>query len=358
MHIVFYAGSCLPFDAETLDKLPLGGTETAVIRLAEELAARGLTVSVFTNAPQPRSNNGVTYSALSAVTKLPPVSAFISVRDYRPLIHPFRTEVKLLWTGDAADQLVTFGIGDKRVANAIDGLLAVSHWQASSLCQLSGFPITKTFALGNGVHLPFFSADKQRRRKRLVYSSTPYRGLKFLPEIFKRIKILQPDSELKVFSGFEVYAGSENFPAAVRQEFAQTAAALKAIDGCSLVGNVTQRDLAEELLQAGVMAYPNTFFETSCISALEAQAAGAVVVTSRRGALPETLGDAGIFIDGEPGSEAYTVKFVEAINRLLIDNDLWQRHSSLGQKQIQSFSTWQLVGQRFLGYLNERFQLA
>lgn len=358
MKLAIYAGSGLPFDAETLNERPLGGTETAVIRLAEVLAKRGVEVIVFTPKEAPRSETGVKYAPLAEVMKLGAVSAFISVRDFRPLVHPLPTKVRLLWTGDAADQPATFGIGDKRVANLISGFLAVSHWQANTLSQVSGFPITKTFVLGNGVHEPYFAdTGLARVRKRLIYTSTPYRGLKLLPEIFAKLKTVHPDAELRVVSGFDVYAGLPGFGDAAMQEFEATKAVLMKLPGCTLVGNITQAELAKELLQASVLSYPNTFLETSCISALEAQAAGAVVVTSKRGALPETVGAAGIFIEGDPGTEPYTTNFVAALDRLLSDDELWKRYSALGREQIGAFSTWEHVGDRLLGYLKERFEI-
>ncbi|MBM3818733.1 MAG: glycosyltransferase [Acidimicrobiia bacterium] len=69
------------------------------------------------------------------------------------------------------------------------------------------------------------------------------------------------------------------------------------------------------------------YAETFCIAAAEAQAAGCAIVTSRLGALPETVGDAGICIDGGPRSAAYQQAFVDACVALLIDDERWGRVS-------------------------------
>ena len=53
-------------------------------------------------------------------------------------------------------------------------------------------------------------------------------------------------------------------------------------------GRVNQQQLAEAMLGAGVWFYPTWFSETSCITAMEAQAAGLRIVCPPIAALAET----------------------------------------------------------------------
>ena len=61
-------------------------------------------------------------------------------------------------------------------------------------------------------------------------------------------------------------------------------------------GRVDQQTLAREMLSAGVWILPTWFCETSCISAMEAQAAGLRIVASKLAALEETVADRGELI--------------------------------------------------------------
>jgi glycosyltransferase involved in cell wall biosynthesis len=91
------------------------------------------------------------------------------------------------------------------------------------------------------------------------------------------------------------------------------------LEGVEYVGSLAQPQLAQALREVTLLAYPNHFPETSCIAVLEALAAGLRVVTSRLGALPETLGGCGSLIDVNGNWPAYRERFAAAVVRVLTE---------------------------------------
>jgi glycosyltransferase involved in cell wall biosynthesis len=351
MKIVFVPENCIPFHGESLAARPLGGTETGVIRLAEALDRLGHRVFVFT----PASNIPVTkplYLPLSALGQIGNVDVLVSVRGIRPLFAGIQARASFMWTGDAHDQFSHLGIGDKRVITTLTGLWCVSSWHAQTLCEVSGFPASKAWVVRNGIANELFDGEETRNRKRLIYSSTPYRGLALLPELFSRIRSAVPDAELHVFSGVEVYEGVGSQNDAVERRYAPVFDTLRQTPGCSVHGNILQKQLAREFMRSGVLAYPNTFDETSCITAMEAMAGGCVVVTSDRGGLSETVGDAGILIKETPGSEEYNDRFVTNVVEVLSDECAWNKLSNRALARASEMS-WNAVAQELTKRLQE-----
>lgn len=349
MRLAFYTRT-IPFYDRTVDEQPLGGTETGVVRLARELRKLGHEVVVFTTEANPPLSDPL-YVPVTAIGDLGKVDAFVGIRDWNFLFLPVETKLRFLWTGDSPLQPYTRGLGDKRVSDHVDALLAVSSWHADNLCEASGFPRHKAWVLGNGIEPSYFEGEEARVRKRLVYSSLPYRGLQLMPEILPRIIEAHPDVEFHCFSGFKVY--QDRVAEGDRVDFDRTVTALSRFPQFHNHGNVPQRQLAREMMKSSILCYPNTFEETSCITAIEAQAAGCAVVTSALGALSETVGSAGILVKGEPGSPEYINHFVEAINTLLSDDGKLDTLSETARRQAERCS-WSAIASRFSDFLEAK----
>lgn len=344
MKIAFYASNIVPIHAKSLTERPLGGVETGLIYLSECLASLGHEVTVFTPLENPPESKP-RYLSHKAIESHGPVDAFISVRDWIPVLYRLSAKTRFFWTGDSYDQFPNFGMGDKRLAQSINAFLAVSEWHANTLCEASGFPRSKTWILRNGVNLSLFEGEEKRVRKRLIYSSTPYRGLQYVPALYRELKKKHPDLELHVFSGYAVYNQAPQSFEVLQKELAQ-------LPDCTLHGNTLQKDLSREFMKSSILFYPCDFEETSCITAMEAQAAGCVSLSTKLGALPETIGDAGVLIEGRAGSPEYAKAFLEAADSLLSNDALFAKYSARAKERAKEFS-WLGIAQRFEEFVSQ-----
>ncbi len=351
MKIHFLAGRCIPVEADSLNKRPLGGTETALIRVAECLATRGHEVTIFSSHQQPTSLENPRYLNIRGLLQAGEADVAIAVQDWWCFYTmPVRAKQRALWTGDAGDQYMNFGIGDRRVARLVNPLLLVSNWQKQHLSAVSGYPEVQTRVIYNGVHTEWFTTvAPERKAKRLIFTSSPYRGLALTVPIYEKLLTLHPDAEFHVYAGLAVYDRDRPFEGPLQQEFAQIRARLETLPNCQVFGNVTQLELSEALKQASIFLYPSIFPETSCIAALEAQAAGCVPVVSDFAALPETIGDTGIIIRGlQAGSADYIDAFVAAIDRLFKNPEEAVKLSQAAREKVLREHSWERVTDRLL----------
>lgn len=346
LRIAFYTGRCLPIHAYSLDERPLGGIETGVIHLAAHLQKRGHHITVFTSHKNPPPSKPA-YLPLTDIHTRGEFDVLVAVKDWWPAFFTVPRKKLFYLTGDSFDQYITFGLGDKRVVEKVDYFLAKSDWHRMTLCEMSGFPFEQSFVLGNGLDLLDFYGKEKRERKRLMYSSAPFRGLALTPTLFSRILKLHSDAEFHIFSGLQVYDTDRPFEGPETKFFESLCGILRKIPNVFLHGNIRQKELAREFMKSSILFYPNSFPETNCRTVLEAQAAGCVPVTSALGALPETVGDAGFLIQGNPDSDQYANDFVKHVDLLLQDDVLWQRLSENGLRRAESEFRWEYVANRF-----------
>ena len=204
----------------------------------------------------------------------------------------------VLWSGHADDQPPIEPLEYTRERKAWSGFAFVSQWQLEQFCHVFWLPREKARVMRNAIAPAFLAqAPAESWFKRggapvLVYTSAPYRGLDVLLAAFPQIRQAIPGTRLRVFSGLSRTRGGPE-----DNQYANLHRLCLETDGVEYIGPVSQPDLAEALTEAAALAYPSTYPETSCISALEAMALGASVLTTRLGALPETLAGFGHMVE-------------------------------------------------------------
>jgi tetratricopeptide (TPR) repeat protein/glycosyltransferase involved in cell wall biosynthesis len=343
---VFYCNSIL-MDGDSYKHQGLGGSESALIYMAQELARANKQVVVFCRTETPGMYAGVYYEKLeklAAFIQFTIIDVFISVRSPEIFQLPIKARVKALWIHDAADQPHLLPLHEAEIRDAIDCYITLSEWQTRGLLQTFKIPKEKIFISRNGVRRQFFKTYRSRRKKRLVYTSTPFRGLEILLKLFPEIRKEIHDVELYVYSSMEIYGISKKDD---QDRFGHIYERCQQ-PGVTLVGSLPQKELARELMKAKVFVYPNIFDETSCIAALEAQAAGLPAVVSQKGALPETV------IHGKSGFTVLDEKeFVARVVSLLKNDNEWSLMSAFARERVMEKFCWDVIATEWITFFDQ-----
>jgi glycosyltransferase involved in cell wall biosynthesis len=304
MRIVFVHRTVNDYTVETPYLRGIGGTESALCYLSIELSKRGHTVSLLTNTSAPGRYRNV--ECLNYKTSLTP--DLINAADVvvvsneacgRILKDEFRARRPLvMWNQHADDQPAIDALEFARERKAWASIAFVSEWQREQFCNIYWIDRNKTSVKRNAISPAFAAATPARpwfktgQPPVLVYTSAPYRGLDVLLNAVPIIRSAIPDMRLRVFSGMAtLLVKIEDDP------YTDLYARCKSTEGVDYIGPVAQPDLAAELGLAAALAYPSTFPETSCIAAMEAMSAGATILTTRSGAMPETTAGFGQMIE-------------------------------------------------------------
>ena len=155
-----------------------------------------------------------------------------------------------------------------------------------------------------------------------------------------------PSLCLDVFSSMKVYGWKSEDD---QKEFRSIYEAANQ-PGVQWHSSVPQPALLQSLGKTGLFLYPNTFDETSCIAAIEAQASGCVVVTSAKAGLNETVqnGKTGICLSGDPASEDYQQEFVRTVDSLLRNPDRMAEISAAAMRRAFAQYTWGSIASEWI----------
>lgn len=241
------------------------------------------------------------------------------------------TKPTIYWNQLSYDQQAVQFLSTPENVEAINQFVFVGNWQAEQFRKTFNIPGYKTTVLKNaciGVEQRQASA---RDKVRLCYTSTPWRGLDVL---LKAWEILKPqDCELHVFSSTKIYG--KDFVISQEGNYQELYDKCEELPNVVYRGSISNEELRKELHTFDILAYPNTFEETSCIAVIEALSAGLRVVTSNLGALPETTEGWARMYSYLASKDLHAIKFADILDEEIskMKNGDLDSHLEL-QKQV------------------------
>ena len=210
-------------------------------------------------------------------------------------------------------------------AEKFSKIIALTPAHATLLATRKPFLRDKIFISSNGIRMDVIREIEKntydRNPKRVMFASSPDRGLLETMQTFQKARRYDPDLELHTFYGFnnidKVINNEKNkeHPAAIKSRIYKDKVMIESQKPNVFThGRVPQRELYKEWLKTGIWLYQTNFFETSAITCMEAQALGAIPITRPYGALRDNVKH-GIFIQGDAYSELNKAKYMaELIN--------------------------------------------
>lgn len=322
LDIIFVTGQGIEnWNPETIQKTGIGGSELMCASLAAELAKLGHTVRVYNSCGSEGIYNGVHYIDYRKFKNLK-CDILIVSRQACFLDDQFKIDAKakFLWVHDLLPQ----GLTSKLLLRA-DRILALSQFHKNFiLSNYKHIDPDKIIVTRNGIELSLFDTDQVTKNPyKAICFSSPDRYLPVLLKIWPRIRQAVPQAELTVAYGFknwEFAAQQDEGQKALIQSLKETLAQGDK-HGIKFVDRINQAQLAQELLSAGVWTYSNHFWETSCISLMQAMAAGVRPICSRNGALPETGLGLVTLIDGDWSTDLYQEEFIQKVIEAMTQPD-------------------------------------
>lgn len=305
----------------------IGGSETSHVEMAWRLAARGHNVTTYAPIPAdcPGEWRGTKWKPLKEATFKEP-GIWIIYRD-PSYIDEFPTKSK------RKDQQVWLLMQDwdypnwtdKRLKEC-DAIISMCKWHARNT--VNKYPVSKDLIWlnSNGLKVELVEETEKknikRNPKRIMYASSPDRGLKNALISFQKAREYVPDLEFHCFYGFDnIDKIIANNPKSYFKETKRELMSLMKQPGVTWHGRVSQNELYEEWFKSGIWVYETDFQETSCITCMEAQAMGAIPIFSPVWAQGENIGY-GVDIVGNSTDPLTHARFAAEIVRLATNPEL------------------------------------
>lgn len=278
--------SCHPsgfyeWDEEIAKERGIGGSEIAVVKMARELHKKtGRKVLIYNNRSESKVIDGVEYHPAQTLGSY--------TGKYLPAVHvAWRHNLKVteaptyLWCHDL------FCPGIENHEN-YEKVLALSEFHRSYIHNLFRVPKEKISITRNGIDPSRFEKlTFQKILGKVVWSSSPDRGLDRAIAVMDQVVQEIPEAALHVYYGFD-----NMLKMGKQSEVKALESLINDRPWIHYHGNIEQRQLAEEFSSAVVWLYPTNFLETFCITALEMLLCRVFPVVRNWGGLADTLRDA------------------------------------------------------------------
>ena len=262
------------------------------------------------------------------------------------------TKINVLWVHNSYDQPNLYPwFKNKLNHRKYDWYVFNSHWTYEKYRLMFDIPTDISVVIKNGFDddLIVKSEFKPKEKLKLIYTSTPWRGLDVLLKAMEQIKT--DKVELDIYSSTQIYGDA--FKKVNDDQFIKLYDKAKSLKYVNYKGYIDHKELMKVLHTYDCYVHPSTFEETFCLAAMESLAAGLVAMTTDLGALYETCAEFPIYVPYLKDKEALAKQFAGAIDMLpdLISN-VDENRIKFQMQYYRQYYHWNVIKTYWERFLN------
>ena len=254
----------------------------------------------------------------------------------------------ILWCHDTWDDPESQHLKEEERRARFEKFVFVSNYQLSTYNLALQVPYAQSFVMQNAIE-PIELKDKNKDQIKLIYHTTPHRGLNVATAaIMELAKNYGDKIHFDVFSSFEAYGWKER-----DKEFEDLFNNIKEHPQMTYHGYQPNEKVREALQEAHIFAYPSIWPETSCIAAIEAMSAGCQIVCPNYAALPETTANFATMYQWSEDIQFHANVFANMLNAAIQNHydENTQRKLLYQKNYTDNFYNWDLRANQWTGFL-------
>jgi len=253
-------------------------------------------------------------------------------------------KINILWMQHFVNQEEAKNLGNKKYIDKLNYIVFNSHWNFEKYQYQFKVPENKSLVIRNAIEKININ-EKPKDKISLIYHTTPWRGLKNLLKVYKNLNL--ENIELNVCSSTIIYG--KKFDNILQKKYESIFEECRNTKNVNYLGFLDNKKVIEILKKTHIYSFPSIWPETSCISAIEAMAAGCEVVTTNLGALYETCSPFGTLVSFDRNFDNLEKKYEETLLNSI--NNFWspenQEKLKLQSETINITYSWNVRSQEW-----------
>lgn len=232
-------------------------------------------------------------------------------------------KIRVYWLHDLPEDPETNHLKQEASRDRFHKIVFCGNWQYNRYVDFLGVPQNdKCITLETAIE-PITFDPKPMDEIRLIYTSTPQRGLELLVPVFEELCKKHDNIVLDVFSSFSIYGWPES-----DKSFEALFERCRNHPKINYHGAQPNDVVREALKKAHILAYPSIWMECNSRSVIEAMSAGALCVHPNFAGLSDTSGGLNFTYQWDQDKNAHANRFFGVLDHAI---------SAVKQEELQNY---------------------